>query len=105
MRSDGERLKQLTDLSERASDLRLLAARMEPIGEELQQRKASAKYGLGRNPTSEREAQVRARTTQLGNTATGILEAVEELREMADRVEGLIGDARKLFGKEAMADV
>lgn len=110
MWSEEERLKRLTDLSERASDLRLLAAKMEPVGEELQESAQFSKYDwnvVRSGETSFGESgdeQARERTAELADSGSGMLAAVEELREIADRVEGLVGNARKLFRRQPAAE-
>lgn len=93
--SEEAQLAHLSDLSERAPDLRVLAAKMEPLGEDLQ-KGSSFKYALASASTDEQRAEIQAKATRWTDTAARTLKAVDELRDMADRVEGIISDARKL---------
>lgn len=92
-----EKLQRLTELSEEVCSLSLLAAKMEPVGEELVRQSRPSPYeDVVENESDERRARRRAFRAQAGETGSEMMQAVDQLREVADRVERLIGEARSL---------
>jgi len=91
-----EKLQRLTELSEEVCSLPLLAAKMEPIGEMLVQESRPPQYGLPENESEETRAKREAREALAGETGPEMLQVVNELRELAARIEPLVGKARSL---------
>jgi len=97
MDEKAEKLQRLTELSEGVCSLPLLAAKMEPVGEELVRRSRPSPYeNAVSNGSDERRERRQAFKAQAGETGSEMMQAIDELRAVADRVERLIGEARSL---------
>lgn len=99
-----EKLQQLTELSEEACALRMLVAKLEPVGEELERESQPSLYDDVVVRPEEDKARDRARAAQMSETGAGITQMVSELRGMADRVERLIREARALARDRVIAE-
>jgi hypothetical protein len=80
-------LSELSELSERTTDLRMLAAKMEPVAERLENRAALSRYDLG---------SAEAKAAAWSAPAQALAAGVDELRGLADRIDQAVGAARSL---------
>ena len=106
MWSEQERLSRLTDVSERISDVRKLAARLEPVAEEMAAEARGSVYnhqiipadgGLTR---AQAEAEAKAETEQIDALARDLSSAVEEIRDLSDRLDAHTAAARARWKRD-----
>jgi hypothetical protein len=91
-----EKLLRLTEVSEEACAIRMLATKLEPVGEELERDSQPSPYDDAVVRPAEDKDREQARAAQMSETGADITRAVSELRDLAERVERRIGEARSL---------
>jgi uncharacterized protein YceH (UPF0502 family) len=98
MWSEQERLSRLTDVSERVCDMRKMAARLEPVAEEMAEEARGSVYNHGVLPAEgdpkQARAEAEAETEQIAALASDLSKAIEEVRDLSDRLEGHTAAAR-----------
>jgi hypothetical protein len=101
-----EKLQRLSELSEELCSLPLVAAKMEPVGEEFEQASQPSPYDdWVENEPEERKASREAYRVQAGETGSEMLRAVTELRDLAHRIENLVAEARTLANGQSVASI
>jgi len=96
MNQKEEALRRLSELSEDVCTLPLLAAKMEPVAEGLERESRPSRYGRAENESEATKAKREAHKELAGETGAEMFRAVNELRELAARIEPLVGRARSL---------
>lgn len=91
-----EHLKTVNDLSEQTPMLRVLAAKLEPFAERVADHAADIGKYEDDSTSDEQRAQTQTQTDSWEAPSGELLDAVNELRALADKIDGALRDTRGL---------